>query len=173
MMEKKFFDVPVYRLNADTYYAQKEEKIEKELSHTWRNFSPPAEVLENDRESRERYFEEKYGSWEFNEIIGYIRLYFFGTQVRGEYYSAEGKRVSLGRHRVFKFKAWNLGVEKQIWGNPSNAEIYTAIDQYLDRCQKELRHGRHIDRRHLDTLGPHINWRAFFPTTLTRERSTV
>lgn len=163
MMTKYFLDVPVYRVTSSEYYSRRDQDITKGLDESWRGLNPTEEQLKAGRASREDHFYKRYGPWDFNEIIGHIRLYLLGSQIRGEYFSAEKTRTGLGRTRVFTFESLKLAAERNLWGGEdSNAEILSAIHEYLDRCQDELRKGRHIDRRTLNTLGPHIDWRSLF-----------
>jgi hypothetical protein len=48
-------------------------------------------LLESQRDRKIRFLdhlEMRYGGpWNFNEIIGFIRLHFLGSQIRGEYFA--------------------------------------------------------------------------------------
>ncbi|SFU41167.1 hypothetical protein SAMN04488527_10291 [Aliiroseovarius crassostreae] len=107
--------------------------------------------------------DQKYGPWQFNEIIGYIRLHFLGTQIRGEYFSAEKKRNPVSRKKVFTFRTHKLAPEHTLWktGDLTNQEIWEAICEYVSDCQRELMKGRYIDDSVLRELGPFIDWRSF------------
>jgi hypothetical protein len=72
-----FFDIPVYRLRKEKYYAERESYIEKQLYGT-----NPEEIAlrkafyERNRDSATLFrdhLEKTYGGpWDFNEIVGYI-----------------------------------------------------------------------------------------------------
>ena len=57
---------------------------------------------------------QKFGTWRFNEIIGYVRLYFRGSQVLGEYYAVKRSRHVLTRHKTLIRRTHKLGPEHQI-----------------------------------------------------------
>jgi hypothetical protein len=105
---------------------------------------------------------EKYGPWQFNEVVGYIRLHLLGSQIRGEYFSAEKKRSYLGRKKVFTYRTHKLAPEVDIEGPGTNAQILAAIREYVADCKKELRRGRVIDATLLEAIGPHVDWRTLF-----------
>jgi len=110
----------------------------------------------------ERKLRKAYGgAWEFNESIGYIRLYFFGTQIRGEYWGVNSKRIVRTRKKTFEFKTRKLATEINILSDSDSNSIFNKILEYLSRCQKELK-CRYIDSSHLKTIGPYVNWKSFY-----------
>jgi hypothetical protein len=156
-----FFDVPVYRLTEERYYKERDEYINSymysdamDLDFYKRN--PDQETLRKD------HMQHAYGGcWIYNEIIGYIRLHFLGSQIRGEYFGVKAKRIVRSRRRTMEWQAWKLAPEVGVPLGASNAKIYELIQQYLKDCQRELR-GRHIDTEILDTIAPHLDWRRIF-----------
>lgn len=167
MAEIYFFDLPVYRLEHDLYYKKQEKEIESYISDMKRgtpNYMPSEAFVINIQQSQY----EKYGPWTFNEIIGYIRLHFLGSQIRGEYFSAEKKRNVLSRHKVFTYKTHKLAPEITIRDHTilTNSEIFIKIQEYIADCKRELAKGRFLDDSVFMNIGPHVNWRSI----LNRER---
>jgi uncharacterized protein Usg len=79
------------------------------------------------------------GAWNFNEIKGYIRLHFLETQIRGEYWGVNAKRIIRTRKKIFEFKDWKLAPEIEIHPESDSMSIYSKILEYLDDCRKELK----------------------------------
>lgn len=79
-----------------------------------------------------------YDIWEYNEIIGYIKLYIQGNQIRGEYYQHKSTRIRKTRTKSFIFKTHKLSPEISIH-NKTNFEIYILILDYLENCKLELK----------------------------------
>lgn len=160
MILRYFFDLPVYRLSCEKYNQAMDNRVNSQLDPIRRfpGYEPPPATINSIRQRQD----DQYGSWQFNEVLGYIRLYFLGTQVRGEYYSAEKARNSLGRCKVFSFRDQKLASEIEIFprSDVTNSEIWEAIQQYVRRCRKELRKERVIDDSILQTIGPHVDWLA-------------
>ena len=149
-----FFDIPVYRLSCAKYEAEREASIPKEVDDM-------EEAPEAWKRLRAHYREKYGGSWQFNEIIGFIRLHVLGTQIRGEWWRVTSKRVTRTRTKHFEFRDWKITDEEDIPQRSTNAEIYALIIKYLKRAQNE----KHIKRFHLDTsiferIGPHVDWNA-------------
>jgi hypothetical protein len=161
-MEFKFFDVPVYRLPRKEYDAKREAWIQKEMDEQ------PAHVREwyaQDAKEAGRvrsHLRQHYGgTWDFNEIIGFIRLHFLGTQIRGEWWRVTADRVTRSRTKRFEFRDWKVTYEEEISAGSCNTELYALILKYLARAQKE----GHIKRFYVDTsiferIGPYVDWNA-------------
>ncbi|WP_353402076.1 hypothetical protein [Pseudophaeobacter arcticus] len=93
-MEKYFFDLPVYRLTKSKYYKWRDETQIRPHEENWLSVRGRPMPQES-KNALDQHVYEKYGPWEFNEIIGYIRLYFLGSQIRGDYLSAEKSGIQL------------------------------------------------------------------------------
>ena len=115
---------------------------------------------EGSRIQFQEHLETFYGGiWNYNEVIGYIRLHFLGGQIRGEYFGVKAKKIYRSRHKTFQYETHKLAPEISITREASNLDIFAAIHQYVTDCQKELK-GRFLDTEVLLTIGPHMNWRA-------------
>lgn len=98
------------------------------------------------------------GAWRFNEIVGYIRLYFLGTQIRGEHHGVYKSRIVRTMTKPFEFIHWKLAPEIEIPHPITDEGIFRAVLEYVDDCRKELPR-RHIDSTSLMVLGKHLRWR--------------
>lgn len=163
MFRKDFFDIPVYRLS--------EEENEQEWINSGENKTLQDEFYKKypEKESRDRELLRAGfgGEWRYNEIIGYIRLYIYGTQIRGEYYVNKAKKQRRSRKKQFKFSTHKLASGESFSLKNKNNEIYKIILLYLDECEKELNKARKSKKRYIDTsifkrIGPYINWEMFF-----------
>jgi len=159
-----FYDIPVYRLPEETYYSDRKAFIEENL---FKPNTPESDFRIDfykkypDRAAIFRYhLEKRYGgSWRFNEIIGYIRLYFFGSQIRGEYYTVDSKRIVRTRKKQFEWRTWKLAPEIDIEPPYGNSEILVAIREYIEDCKKEIPK-RFIDTSTFDIIKQFIDWKA-------------
>jgi hypothetical protein len=169
-MIKYFFDIPVYRLPEKRYYAERDADTDRKmyprddpLSEMKRNF------YQRDRELRltalELYRREYGGIWRYNEIIGFIRLHFMGSQIRGEYFCIDAKRIVRTRRKIFEWRTHKLAPEVSVPPEAASEQIFDLVKEYLGRCKRELRK-RHIDTAILDTLGPYIDWKRLYTDRL-------
>ena len=75
---KIFFDVPVYRLPKAKYEAQQDAYVQKIILVGDRYVQENYRAHPEQKEYMERHLRGSYGGcWLFNEIIGFIRLYFY------------------------------------------------------------------------------------------------
>lgn len=103
-----FYVLPVYRLS--------EEKYEEQLNTHIKNHPLFSEERESfyqrnpDIKTRdlEDVKKEYGGAWRYNEIIGYIRLYFDGSQILGWYHVNDVKRHVKTRKNNFAIQLINL-----------------------------------------------------------------
>jgi hypothetical protein len=101
------------------------------------------------------------GCWAYNEIIGYIKLHFLGSQIRGEYVGRRSARLYRNGKRQFEYITHKLAPEINIPYSASSERIFQIVRSYLDACKKELPR-RHIDTELLETIGPFIDWRRLY-----------
>lgn len=160
-----FFDIPVYRLPEDKYYNDRERHIVKTICG--------AEISRNEMTETQLYFLEKHGSslaeryggaWEFNEIVGYIKLHVLGHQVRGEYFTTIPNRKVRTRKKQYIMATHKLAPEVSLNRDSDNSGIYELILEYVERCRLELPL-RYIDDSHIKTVGPYLDWLKLIGST--------
>ncbi|TDA69667.1 hypothetical protein E0765_00025 [Sulfuricurvum sp. IAE1] len=155
-MKKYFFDIPVYRLSEEKYDAQTDAEIQENYQQMY---------LKNGRAkpsiSYDDYFEKMsifYDPWRFNETIGYIRLYFLGHEIRGDYCQHKVSRIYKTRRKHIRYKTYKLADEISIL-NQNDTQIYESILLYLQKCASELPK-RYIDMENFKQIGRYVHWNA-------------
>ena len=161
-----FFDVPVYRLPEERYYRERDKYIESAIYPEDSPFHEATRAKESADPNRNIAFRDHLqrtygGCWRFNEIIGYIRLHFHGSQVRGEYYGVRRKRVVRTRTKTLEYHTWKLAPEIDVPYPHTNDGIFETVREYLKACRKELR-GRHVDTELFELVGKHIDWCSLY-----------
>lgn len=151
-----FHNLPVYRLERAAYYADQERRASAFVDSL--GYSDAA-VRKQLFEQMKQHDHDKHGPWDFNEIIGHVRLHFMGSQVRGEYFCNRKKRHTLTRTKVLLYSTHKLAPELDIRGEATNEEILNVILEYVEDCRKEEPR-RHFDDRWLRNVGPFVDWRG-------------
>lgn len=155
-----FMVLPVYRITQEAYLSSMDSHIQKEMYSTTKNIDFYKTNLRL-REQHEGLLRCLYGGpWEFNEVIGFIKLFFYGSQVRGEYWAVQSKRIVKSRRKQFEYKTHKLHAERRI-REKSNNHILESVREYIEGCKNELPR-RHIDTREFEALSPHINWVSLY-----------
>jgi len=169
-----FLDLPIYRLGDGRYYQERD-------AHVDRTLFPPGSPYSEQRRADEKkkpsslagirdHFEKSYGGcWRYNEIVGYIRLHFLGSQVRGEYYGVNRRRIVRTRTKQLEYRTWKLAPEVDIPRDATDSDIFSAVIRYVDDGRTEVK-GRFIDDSQLIMLGPYINWRELYENNLSRKQ---
>gem|GEM_PF-946308 len=158
---KIFFDVPVYRLTRNKYESEQRAFIQREmLADGDRNVQEMYRRDPAQKKFMENHFTRVYGGcWQFNEIIGFIRLYFFFSQIRGQYWRVRAKRITRTRKKLFDFFDHKVTFEEEVPEGSTNHQIYSLIQKYLARAQNEPRVKRfYVDISVLENVGPYIDW---------------
>ncbi len=166
MTPRYFFDVPVYRLPEERYYRERDKSIESAI---YPEGSPSNEAMRakeaadpNHNIAFRDHLQRTYGGcWRFNEIIGYIRLHFLGSQVRGEYYGVRKQRVVRTRTKTLEYQTWKLVPEIDVPYPYTNDEIFETVREYLKACRRELP-CRYVDTELFELVGKNIDWCSLY-----------
>jgi len=154
-----FHDLPAYRLTEEAYYKARDKEIAAFVADARKGLAPSLEREKELTKDMEQHYYDKYSPWDFNEIIGYVRLHFMGSQVRGEYFGVKRDRLVRTRTKTLVHQTPKLAPEHEIPRDATNEQILQVILDYVDACRKEER-SRYLDSSWLHSVGPFIDWNA-------------
>ena len=164
MKDHYFFEIPIYRC----HIKKRTDEFDKERKR-FTNFllMHGGDQLPNCtlQKSIQRHGERQWYPWLYNEIIGYIRLYALGTQIRGETWFIHAKRIrrDLKRKRLFHFgKAFEVNVNI----SNSSTEIFEMVIIEIKNLYKEKPYKcRYIDIDTFLNIEPIVNWKGLVNLT--------
>lgn len=151
------FDLYVYRISEEKYNKQRDAFIKSRMTDLefYREF-PECEM-----QQRVYYLKAFGGMWNYNNIVGFIQLYFYGNQIRGQYVRNDKERnVRNGKKHFIYDDSHKMVPEMWIECSSSNEEILNIIKKYASSCKSELPKGYYIDMSPLLNIGPHIDFRS-------------
>ena len=162
-MSLYFADLPVYRLPEDVYYKERAEYVDyymygdtEESRKTWEEIYR----VESYRIQTMDGLQKTYGGpWRFNETIGYVRMYFFGDQVRGELWWVDARRIVRTRKKLILNRGHKVVTEVMVPKNASSSDVWRSVMEYVGRARRELL-PRYLDSSMLEVLGQHTDWRS-------------
>jgi hypothetical protein len=154
-----FHDLPVYRLPEDAYNAGHDNEVAEFVVEARLGLDPNPQREKELTMAIGQHYYEKYGPWRFNEIIGYVRLHFLGSQVRGEYFVTKRSRLVRTRKRTLVYSTHKLAPEHHVQRDSTNEQILRVILDYVHACRREAPR-RYFDDSWLLTIGPMVDWNA-------------
>jgi len=154
MPEPVFFEIPIYRTSIENYCIEMNNMREKYYgqfpgSRAGRYFEGYADLIE-----RTHWY-----PWNYNETIGFLNLYIFGSQLRVDFWLIPNQRISKGIHKK-KFINYGKILEAQIDKTKSSVEIFEWIVSELSDLEKRKFKRRHFDLRAFKVLGRYIDWKT-------------
>lgn len=156
------FEVPVYSCRTSEHYKKCNDKAIKDLNNFYElNSDIPRSKAPESYHNFEKYVKEKYVTpWNYNEIIGFIRIYKLGNQIRGETWFVSAKRI---QHKMKNkmFRLFGDTFEITCYQNDSSQDIFKEIMKALLGASKVTPfHKRYIDFSSFMNCGPFIDWKG-------------
>lgn len=162
--EKYIFDVPVYWCKESSFWRDYDARLAAHLAEFERQTGYP--LADSLRDSlTEDYWRSYIAPWKFNQIVGWVRIYKLGNQLRGElwYMNARRATTKLTKKQFSdKGKAFELFMPK----GASSKDICEGLRRELVLVSLESKNGRKaiLDLETFDNLSPHVDWRALLDT---------
>jgi len=155
-MRNYFLEVPVYSMSKEKYNKKAEILLEKEIKkYNLTEDNPNYELVVKQIKSN------LIAPWEYNQIIGYIRLYKQVDTLRGDLWWINKKKITLHPGK----KAFYYRVCYPEWGLPFLNKIKTSEDFFHMLCEKlpndttGFLKGKYVDLTFLKKIGPYIDWK--------------
>jgi hypothetical protein len=162
MRDQYIFDIPVYRSTQDSFDAEIQQEFE-ERKNVLASYGAPGRPLSREVTGRELgLITERFGGpWQFNQIVGWLRIFGEGRTIGAHLWWIEGKRIN----RRSPHKRLLLMTASDVLGlwlsNESSSEILgMLLERISELAETRPYRGRYIDLEVLRRLGPFIDWRA-------------
>jgi len=156
--ERYFFEIAIYRTRRERFNKKYDSDLQSYLEQS-QKLSGFIRDIDNTRIHDKQSFWENYGGpWQYNQIVGWIRLYILGSQLRGDLWMMTGKR--LYRKSRNQIQLVGKVFETDITPDESSTQIRTKLEQELEYLQKKLcKKKRFLDLECFQCLAPNIDWR--------------
>lgn len=158
MAHVNLFDVPIYWCEEAKFWSNYDAKLAAHLSRFESDTGYP--LSDNLRLSLTESFSRNFiAPWEFNQIVGWVRLYKLGSQLRGELWYMNAK--CPGRQLVKKqFSDQGKAFEMHTWPHQSSNDIYHDLLHELRQFSNQGHRKYVLDLREFEAVGPFVDWRA-------------
>jgi hypothetical protein len=165
MNKVDFFEIPIYRVSKEDFNKelfQEKRKIEKSLDYILEEFPDKFDNKVNEILDLKSY------CYDYNEIIGWIVLFTYGNQIRGEYYFEKDlKKKNNLKNKINRgLRAKRFGLIGKAFAEISVKDNFTNIsEQLIERLESinennELLKNRYIDIHKLKNIVKYIDWQA-------------
>jgi hypothetical protein len=174
MRNQYIFDVPIYRKSKNDFKAEINAEFAKHVE--WMISSDPHQrPLNSETKIRGKdSIVRKYGGpWQFNQIIGWLRLFAEGYTIGGHLWWVDAQRLN----RRMLNKRLKLITPSDVlhvrFLNESSTELFNKLLERFTAMTKESKYkNRYIDLDVFCRVGPIIDWRALLDG-ITEKNSRV
>jgi hypothetical protein len=162
--DPRLFEFAVCRMSSEKYYAASLKAMDKRIVELdWANES---EMPEKARINRYRIHQSEWAEYEYNEIVGWVRLTRSGIQqldqsvtIKGYLWKREGRRISRnprtrfeGSYQFTQFSVFHEQSREQI-----AATMRAEVSGLADRGRVFA--GRHVDFEAYDSTAVYLDFR--------------
>ena len=159
--ETYLLEIPIYRCSRDQFDQRYDADLEAYIANLWPNAGDWVPDRDELIHIKQRYWEQYGAPWRYNQTVGWIRLYTLGSQLRGELWFVNAKKlVRRPAHRQIALRG--KAFELTVYPEDTSATITTRIRKDMLECVKEYRRVRlHLDLECFDNLAAHIDWHKY------------
>ena len=164
MIQRYIYDIAIYWQQQEEFNANYHEALAKFLdkSKKFTDFPLSVQLVHL---LTDRFWKRYVAPWNFNQVVGWIRLYVPGSQVCGELWFTNAKR--FGRNLVRKqFSLHRKLFDLDVRSSQSSDDIFFGLLSELRSINKIGNRRIYLELEPFETLGPFIDWRSL---TLNRE----
>lgn len=160
-MESCIFEIPIYRCSKKQFLEQMEKDIEKHLE--WLEAASGGITKEEAPRTfrlSEGHFRKTYGGpWEYNQVIGWLRICALHGIIWGEAWLVDAKRMLRKMNKKHYVKLGTV-FELPDCSEESSEVICARIVAEIEnlRGRKPFK-GRRFELGPLKRIGPAVNWR--------------
>lgn len=158
--ELDLFNIPIYRSDMHVFNREYERDLDAHLCKHLGNNRDDATWDGAKHCLHEEFWRTYGGPWRYNQVVAWLRVYIFVSQLRGDIWVLNSKRFV--RNPTRKQFRWSGKVfEISVWPKERPSAIIRHLNEALDVASREFRDGRYtMDRSAFDAVAPHINWRC-------------
>jgi hypothetical protein len=152
--ERFFLEIPIYRCPVEKHTKELERKKQQFIEPLLKTKDIAPESYNN---AEVWWSESKWYPWKFNEIIGWLRLFVFSSQIRGQLWYSRARRINP-RSKNTIYCIGNV-FEHAFTQGQSDSEISSELMAELTLFQKrKSMKGRFLDLDCYLSIESSVNW---------------
>jgi hypothetical protein len=167
---ERILELPIYRCTEEQHWADEKQKFESWMEPSEAGFylgGRTPERVKISEDCRAEAYRRAITLWDFNQIVGWIRLYTWPENIRAYLFLPNERITKIMRRKTFSTRRGNF-IEMRVFPEQSNKEILTKLKKAIlsEVAERSRLRSLYVDMGVLDVLGPHINW-----ISLTKSRT--
>lgn len=174
MRDYYIFDVAIYLKPPNQYYQEMDRATEKYFERLVPGYDKSKSQLPSSQALREEFQESFGGPWNFNQIVGWLRLYVEGSEIGGQIWWVIGRRLQPRMRKTFHLVSFSNVLPT--WFRPHDsapaifAEVLTQIESL---AKKPSYRKRYFDLCAFRRIGPFVDWRALMDQAARIKRESL
>jgi hypothetical protein len=155
------FDIPIYWCSKDTYEAKQDAAAEKQLIRCFESMGIPRESQRDNCDRIKGHAHEVFGGpWQFNQIVGWLRLFTEGNGLGGHLWMVNAKRMSRTMKKRFYLRSASNALSGFFPPNCANDEIFKITLESIEiLARSDWLTSRYFDLNTFKRIGPFVEWR--------------
>ena len=161
MRDFYIFDIAVYIMDEDVYYHEMNKRVDDYLHKTFisqgltRQKAP--EIFDY---AADRIRKSFGGPWEFNQVVGWVRLYAEHSHIGAHLWWVQSKRLQRKMNKMFYLTTPSNLLATHFYSEDDSAKIFGDTLSAIRGLSKDKAwRKRHVDLEAFVRVGPYINWR--------------
>jgi len=158
MTIKHFFEIPVFRCSEELYFKEVENEVGK-LSDYYKSVNQHIDYDYLELANKSSSIQSKRTNYRYGQLVGVIRLFILGDQIRGELFFVRQKvtkKFTGGNWTLRSMKIFELSILPK----STNESIFNSIIKTIFNYQKESKvlKSRFIDLSSFEIVGKYLNF---------------
>lgn len=151
----KLFDIPIYAFSKN----ELESRINKTYARIDNKYGNADDELV--KTALDKQFRSQR-SWDYNHIVGYIRVFFRGSDVKANVF-LDNKRYQWNTNvkTYFRFHPIN-GLHIRMKKSPENDDIRDAIYCLIEMARNSISSGLYVDLELFELLSPYLDFKELW-----------
>lgn len=161
MRDQYIFDIPVYRKTHDEFNNEIKTHVAKRVEWIV-SHDPQRRPLSLNIRNRQlnSVIAESGGPWQFNQIVGWLRLFAEGYTIGCHLWWVDAQRLNLRMRQKRLYLTTSSDVLGAYFRKESSPEIFNRLLEQLTNMAAELSYKtRYVDLGIFRRVGPFIDWR--------------
>ena len=170
MRDQYIFDIPIYRIGSDGFNSEVDRAVAKRVEWIV-SHDPQRRPLDRETTDRQKHsvIKESGGPWQFNHVVGWLRLFAEGNTVGCHPWWVDAKRLTRKMKRKHLYLTTYSDVLGAYFPSETSIEIHQSLlERLTEMADRSPYKKRFVDLDVFQRTGPYIDWRRMLDEIVQR-----